>query len=84
VSRNEPKLIAYCLRNVDRATFEWFGRLAAARPDLDIKPCGCLSRCSICVDTPFVQIDGYDVEGDSHESIVTEYLARGPRPKTVS
>ncbi|MBX3321654.1 MAG: DUF1450 domain-containing protein [Phycisphaeraceae bacterium] len=58
---------------------DWFYTLAASRPDLDIRACGCLSCCSTCVDTPFLHIDGVEVEGDSHQQIIAD---KTPEPPT--
>lgn len=73
---HEPHLcrIEFCLRNVDRKTYEWFSSLGQTRDDVEVRPSGCLSRCSTCVETAFVQIDGEVLEGSSHKDLVCQKL----------
>jgi len=72
---DQPITIVYCLRNIDRATYDWLREFERKNPEIILEATGCLCNCSRCVEVPFLMINGRLVEGSTHAEIIEEILA---------
>lgn len=81
VPHADPILIEFCERNVSRAVREWLHDLDC-HPGVEVVPRGCLNNCTRCFEATYLRIDGRNIEGETHASIIEEML--GPEIVALS